>query len=136
MNTRGNTVRTAPPRLTRHTRALPNAAGHRQCSDDAPQAHAARIPHRPPASEETTRQPRDNLVSPEAPRMNVKPAAAEPAVNRDNPRQADFAQEDPLVQRDNARPRNKLHQCLSVGHARGKGVDVPGTCSGHPTNKG
>ena len=36
MNTRGNTVRTAPPHPTRHTRALPTAASHRQFSDDAP----------------------------------------------------------------------------------------------------
>ena len=34
MNTRGNTVGTAPPHLTRHTRSLPTAAGHRQCSND------------------------------------------------------------------------------------------------------
>ena len=68
--------------------------------------------------------------------MDVKPAAVEPAVNRDDPRQADLAQEDPLVQPDNARPRNTLHQCLSVGHAGRKGVDLPGTCSRHPTNTG
>ena len=35
MNTRGNTVGTAPPHPTRHTRTLPTAAGHRQYSDDA-----------------------------------------------------------------------------------------------------
>ena len=36
MNTRGDTIGTAPPRLTRHTRALPTAADHRQCNDDTP----------------------------------------------------------------------------------------------------
>ena len=68
--------------------------------------------------------------------MEVKPAAAEPAVTHDNPRQADLPQEDPLVRPDNARPRNTLHQRLSLGHAGGTGVDLPGTCSGHPTNMG
>ena len=33
--------------------------------------------------------------------MDVKPAAAGPAVNRDDPGQANLAQEDPLVQPDN-----------------------------------
>ena len=36
MNARGNTVRTAPPHLTRHTRALPTAAAQRHCSYDIP----------------------------------------------------------------------------------------------------
>ena len=36
MHTRSNTVWTAMPHPTRHARALPTAAGHRQCSDDAP----------------------------------------------------------------------------------------------------
>ena len=36
MNTRNNTVGTAPPHLTRHTRALPTAKNHRQCSNNAP----------------------------------------------------------------------------------------------------
>ena len=35
MNTWGNTVGTAPPPPTQHARALPTAAGHRQCSDNA-----------------------------------------------------------------------------------------------------
>ena len=52
--------------------------------------------------------------------MDVKPAAAELAVNRDDLRQANPAQEDLLVQPDNARPRNTLHQRLLVGHARQK----------------
>ena len=68
--------------------------------------------------------------------MDVKPAAAEPTVNRDDPRQADPAQEDPLVHHDNVRPRNTLHQRMSVGHASEKGVELPGSCSGHPTNTG
>ena len=68
--------------------------------------------------------------------MNVKPAAAGPAVNRDDPRQADLAREDPLVQPDNARTRKTLHQRLSVGHASEKGDELPGSCSRHPTNAG
>ena len=68
--------------------------------------------------------------------MDFNPAAAEPAVNRDNPRQADFAQEDPLVPPDNARLRNTLHQRLSVGRAGKKGVELPGSGSGHPKNAG
>ena len=57
-------------------------------------------------------------------------------MNRSNPRGADVAQEDPLVQRDNQRPRDTLHQRLSVGHASGKGVYLPGTCNGDPKNMG
>ena len=58
--------------------------------------------------------------------MDVKPAAAGPVVNRDDPRQADLAQEDPLAQPDNARPRNTLHQRPSIGRAGEKGVELPG----------
>ena len=36
MNTRGNAVGDAPPHPTRHTGAMPTAAGHRQYSNDAP----------------------------------------------------------------------------------------------------
>ena len=36
MNRRGTTVGTTLPCPTRHTRALPTAAGHRHCSEDAP----------------------------------------------------------------------------------------------------
>ena len=64
--------------------------------------------------------------------MDVKPTAAESAVNRDNPERANLAQEDPLFQPDKARPRNTLHQRLSVGRAGGKDVNLPGTCNGHP----
>ena len=89
MNTRGNTIGTTVPRPTRHTRALPqpqpvigSAATTHRC------ARAAQIPHRPPVSEETIRQPQDHLVSPEAPSRGVKPAAREAAVSRDDHRQA------------------------------------------------
>ena len=34
MNTRGDTIGTAPPRLTRHTRALLTTADHRHCNYD------------------------------------------------------------------------------------------------------
>ena len=68
--------------------------------------------------------------------MDFKPAPAGPAVNRDDPRQADLPREDPLVQPDNAGPHNTLHQRLSVGRAGEKGVELPGSCSGHPTNAG
>ena len=99
-------------------------------------AHATRVLHWPAAGEETTRRPRDHLVSPEAPTIDAKPAAAEPAINRDDPRQADPTEGNPLVQPNNARPRNTLHQRLSVGHAGGKGVELPDKCSGQPTNTG
>ena len=36
MNTRGDTIGTAPPRPTGHTLALPTVADHRQCSNDTP----------------------------------------------------------------------------------------------------
>ena len=68
--------------------------------------------------------------------MDVTPTAAESAVNRDDPGRANLAQEDPLVQPDKARPRNTLQQCLSVGHTGGNDVNLPGTCNGHPKNRG
>ena len=68
--------------------------------------------------------------------MDVTPTAAESAVNPDDPARADLAQEDPLVQPNKARPRNTLHQRLWVGRAGGKDVNLPGTCNGHPTNRG
>ena len=68
--------------------------------------------------------------------MDVTPTAAESAVNRDNPGQANLAQGDPLVQPDNARPRNTLQQRLSVWHTGGKDVNLPGTCNGHPKSRG
>ena len=68
--------------------------------------------------------------------MDVKPAATGPALNRDDPGQARLAQLNALLQRDNARPRNTLHQRLSVGCSRESGVELPGLCSGHPTNAG
>ena len=66
----------------------------------------------------------------------VKPTAAEPAVNLDDPGRAGLAQEDPLVQPNKARPRNTLNKRLSVGHGDGKGVDLPGACNGRPTGMG
>ena len=130
--------KTGPPRPAgRGTRVLcPPQPITGSAATTQHRAHAARISHSHPASEETTRQPRDHLVLPEALTMDVKPADAEPAVNRDDPRQADLAHEDPPVQPDNARPRYTLYQRLSVGHAGGKPVELPGTCSGHPTNTG
>ena len=68
--------------------------------------------------------------------MDVKPAATGPAINRVDPGQADLAQENPLVQADNRRPRNTLHQRLSVGGAGESGVELPGLCSEHTTNAG
>ena len=99
-------------------------------------ARATRIPHRPSAREETTRRPRDHLLPPEDPAMDITPTAAESAVHRDNPGRANLAQEDPLVQPDKARPRNTLQQHLSVGHAGGKDVTMPGTWNGHPKKRG
>ena len=68
--------------------------------------------------------------------MDVKPAATGAAINRNDPGQASLAQENPIVQPGNARPRNTLHQRLSVGRASESGVKLPGLCSGHPTNAG
>ena len=56
--------------------------------------------------------------------------------HREDPGQTDLAQEDPLVQHNNARPRSTLKQRLPVGRAAEKGVEVPGSCSEHPTNAG
>ena len=68
--------------------------------------------------------------------MDVTPTAVESAINHDDPGRANVAQKDPLVQPNNARPRNTLQQCLSVGHTSGKDVNLPGTCNGHPKSRG
>ena len=68
--------------------------------------------------------------------MDITPTAADLAVHRDKPGRVDPAQEDPLVQPDNARTRNTLHQRPSVGRAGGKDVDLPGTCNRHLKNRG
>ena len=68
--------------------------------------------------------------------MDVTPTAAEPATNHDHPGRADLAEKDPLVQPDNARPRNTLQQRLSTGHTSGEGANPPGTCNGHQRSRG
>ena len=57
--------------------------------------------------------------------MDIKPAAVEQAVNRDDPRQADLAQENPRVKQDKARLSNTLHQHLLVGHTGENSVVLP-----------
>ena len=106
----------------------PTATKHRH-------TRATRVLHRPYAREGTTRRPRDQLLPPEDPAMDVTPTAAESAVNRENPGRASLAQKNPLVQSDNARQRNTLQQHLSVGHIDGKDVNLPGTCNGHPQSR-
>ena len=68
--------------------------------------------------------------------MDVTQTAAESAMNHDDPGRANLAQKDPLVQPNNTRPRNTLRQCLSVGHTGEEGVNLPGTCNGHPRSRG
>ena len=68
--------------------------------------------------------------------MDVTPTAAESAINHDDPGRANLAQKDPLVQPNDARPRNTLQQRLSVGHTGGKNVNLPGRCNGHPKSRG
>ena len=68
--------------------------------------------------------------------MDVKQAATGPAINRDNPWQANLARESPLAQPDNAPPRNTLCRRVSVAGAGKSGGDLPGLCSGHATNAG
>ena len=97
---------------------------------------ATRVPHRPCAREETARRPRDRLLPPEGRALDVTPTTAESAKNHDDPGRADLAQYEPLVQPNNARPRNALQQCLSTGHSSGEGVNLPGTCNGHPRSRG
>ena len=62
--------------------------------------------------------------------MDVKPAATRPAKDRNEPGKAGLAQENPLVQPDNARPGNTLHRRLLVGRASESNVELPGFCSG------
>ena len=61
--------------------------------------------------------------------MNVTPQAAESATNQNDPGRADLAQKDPLVQPNNARPRNTLQQRPLTGHTSGEGVNLPSTCN-------
>ena len=68
--------------------------------------------------------------------MGVKSAAKGPAINRDDPEQADPARESPLAQPDDAQPRNTLRRRVSVGRAGESGAELPGLCSRHPTNAG
>ena len=68
--------------------------------------------------------------------MNVTLLAAESATNHDDTGRAGLAEKDPLVQPNNARPRNTLQQGLSAGHTSGEGVKLPGTCNEHPRSKG
>ena len=97
---------------------------------------ATRFSHRPYAKEETTRRPWDHFLSAQDPTIDVTPMAAEWAVNRDDPGQANLAQQDPLVQPNNTRPRNTLQQRLSVGHTGGTDVNLPSRCNGHPKSRG
>ena len=125
MNTPGGTIGTAAPRPTRHMRALRTAAGRRQWKSTIPtegpsrnwrgaaadmRRHTRRKPHT--GHGEMRLHPWDRLVSPEAPTMGVKPAAKGPAINRDDPGQADLAQESPLAQPDDARPRNTYQRLM------------------------
>ena len=68
--------------------------------------------------------------------MNVTPQAAESATNHDDPGRADLIQKDPLVQPNNARPRNTLQQRPSNGHTSGEGVNLPSTCDWCPRGRG
>ena len=131
MNTRGGTIGTATPRPTRHTRALPTAADHWQqkgtilhrrtlqvpegrCSRYTTthcRAHVARVPDRPPAAGEMTRQPWDRLVPPVAPMIDVKPEATEPAINCNDSGQADLALEHNPTMRDRA--KHSANACWS-----------------------
>ena len=68
--------------------------------------------------------------------MNVTPTVAESATNHSDPRRADLARKNPLVQPNNAPQRNTLQQRLSTGHTSGEGVNLPGTCNGYPRIRG
>ena len=68
--------------------------------------------------------------------MDVTPTAAESAMNHDDPRRANLAQKDPVVQPNDVRPRNTLQQRLLVGHTSEEGVNLPGTCNAHPRSRG
>ena len=68
MNTRGDTIRTAPPLQTRHTRALPTAADHRQCNGDTLPCTGSANPR--PA----TCRWGDDMATPGSPRLTGGPA--------------------------------------------------------------
>ena len=68
--------------------------------------------------------------------MIVTPTAAGSATNHNDPVPADLAQQDPLVQPSNARPRNTLRQHPSTGDTGREGVNLPGTHDGHPRSEG
>ena len=94
---------------------------------------AARVPRRPCAKGETTPRTRDRLLLPEDRTMILTPQVTESNTNHDDARRAYLAQKDPLVQPNNALPRNTLQQRPSTGHTSGEGVNLRGTCNGHPT---
>ena len=98
-------------------------------------ACATRVPHRACAREEMTWRTRDPPLPPEDRTTNVTPPDAGSATNHEDPGQADHAQTDPLVQPNNTRPRNTLQQRPSTGHTSGEGVNLPGTCNGHPRSR-
>ena len=77
-------------------RTLREPEGHcgRYATTDR-RANAARAPQQPPADGVTTRDPWDRPTSPETLTMGVDPAAKGPAISRDDPGQADLAQERP-----------------------------------------
>ena len=68
--------------------------------------------------------------------MDVTLTAADSAINHDDPGRANLAQKVPLVQPNDARPRNTLQQRLSVGHTNGKVVNLPDTCNRYPKSRG
>ena len=71
-----------------HPATGPTATAHSR-------TRATRVPHRPCAREETTRQLRDCLLPPEGRTMDVARTAAHSAINHDDPGRASLAQKDP-----------------------------------------
>ena len=84
---------------------------------------AARAPRRPCARGQTTRRTRDRLLQPEDRTMNVTPQAAESATNHDDPRHANVAQRDPLVQPHSSNARRP-------GTPAGKASTYPAPATG------
>ena len=112
-------------------RTLPKQEGH--CSRYATthrRAHVARAPRRPPADGGTTRHPWDRLSPPGTPAMGVKPAAKRPAISRDDPGQADLAQEGPpQIPTTHGRAAHPANACRSGAPAR-VALDYPTSAAG------
>ena len=91
---------------------------------------ATRVPHQPCTREETTGRLRDDLLPPEGQAMDITAAAADSAMNHDDPGRANLAQKDPSYNpTTRGRATHSSNACRS-GTPAGK----TSTCPTHATD--